>query len=115
MATFLEEIIIGQATMCAMNEPNQRPTIDEVFPILARIESVPIEICKAAYDILDTSSPGEQMDSMNKYAHKFGSAREVIECLFPDMEVEKYSRVHFEYFALAIEYMRRRAQADPRS
>lgn len=98
-----------------MNEPNPRPTIDEVFPILARIESVPLETCKAAYDILDTSSPGEQMDSMNKYAHKFGSTREVIELLFSGMEPEKYSREQFEVLALTIEYMRRRAQADPKS
>jgi hypothetical protein len=52
---------------------------------------------------------------MNKSAHKIGSTRELIKCLFPGMELEKYSREQFEVLALTIEYVRRRAQADPKS
>ena len=87
---------------------NQKPTLDEVFPILARIESVPLAECKAAYDRLDNNSPGEQVDWINKIGPRIRSTRSVIEHLWPGMDPEKYRVDQFEQLALMIEYIRRR-------
>jgi hypothetical protein len=91
---------------------NPKVTIDEVFPILECLEDVPDEVCKAAYDLLDSTSPGSQMDDLNANVARCGSTRNIIEHLFPTMEVERFSRKWFEIFALTVEYARRRAHQE---
>jgi hypothetical protein len=64
---------------------------------------VPLEECKVAYDRLDSSSPGEQMDSINKYARLAKSTREFLTVLWPG-NFQNCSRQHCDDFALMVEY-----------
>jgi hypothetical protein len=80
-----------------------RPTLDEAFPILSRIELVPLERCKAAYDRYDARSRGYAMDRAHYFAAELRSTRKIIEHLWPGMDPEKYG-ASFEDLALTFEY-----------
>jgi hypothetical protein len=88
------------------------PTLDEVFPYLHCIHGASIEECKAAYDRLDTSSPGHQVEDMTEDVLAGGSVRAFLEMRWPHIKtvVVKYPPDRFKDLALAAEYLLRQSK-----
>jgi len=83
-------------------------TIDEAFPILAKIESVPLAECKAAYDRVDDFVQGELIDKLNTGAPVLGSTRKCLELIwsaYPELITPDKTD-----FVLATEYAIRRSK-----
>ena len=98
--------------LLAFDRMNQ-PTIDELFPILARIESVPLAECQAAYDRLDEKSPGREMDDLNRWAPVMLTTRNVLNRIWGGRVPTKYKPEQYSELILAIEYVIRREKINP--
>ena len=85
-----------------------QPTIDELFPILARIESVPLAECQAAYDRLDEKSPGREMDDLNRGAPVMLTTRNALTRVWGGRPPTKYKPERYLDLILATEYVIRR-------
>jgi hypothetical protein len=83
---------------------------DEVFPFLNFIAGCPIEECQAAYDLLDTHSPGEQMENFTEEVLSCGSVQAYLEVCWPHIQtvLHKQPVARFHGLAKAAEYVLRR-------
>jgi hypothetical protein len=84
-------------------------TIDEKFPILIKIDKVPIEACRVAYDRLDSILAGRHTDDLNRHMATGGTTRSWVWLCLNGRDASKYKKQDLDDFALAAEYAYRQS------